>query len=44
VIPTPRIIEQPQAVGELAELLEIPFGHPIAPGASDILEFDYHLL
>ena len=44
VVPTPRVVEQPQAVGEPSDLLEIPLRNPVAPRGADVLDVGGHLL
>ena len=44
MVPAPRVVEQPQTVDELPELLEVPLRDPVAPGGADVLDLRGHLL
>ena len=38
------VVEQPQAVGELSELLEVPLGNPVAPRRGEVFDVSGHPL
>ena len=44
VVPTASVVEQPQTVGELSELLEVPLGDPVAPRGGEVLDVRGHPL